>query len=68
MAAKAPSPALDPQSVPARRGSSYPEPFKAAVEERESGRSATRPDDAVRGQPGHDAARLLVRAAPLAHP
>jgi uncharacterized cupin superfamily protein len=28
-------PALDPQTVPARRGSSYPEPFKAAVEGRE---------------------------------
>jgi uncharacterized cupin superfamily protein len=29
------SPALDPQTVQARRGSSYPEPFKAAVEGRE---------------------------------
>ena len=28
------SPALDPQSVPARCGSSYPEPFRAAVEAR----------------------------------
>jgi uncharacterized cupin superfamily protein len=35
MAAKLRPPALDPQSVPARRGSSYPERFKAAVEERE---------------------------------
>jgi uncharacterized cupin superfamily protein len=29
------SPALDPKTVPARRGSSYPEPFRAAVETRE---------------------------------
>ena len=28
------SPALDPQTVPARRGSSYPAPFRAAVEGR----------------------------------
>lgn len=28
-------PALDPQTVPTRRGSSYPEPFRAAVENRE---------------------------------
>jgi uncharacterized cupin superfamily protein len=29
------SPAVDPRTVPARRGSSYPEPFGAAVEARE---------------------------------
>ena len=29
------SPALDPQTVPARRGSSYPAPFRAAVAARE---------------------------------
>ena len=29
------SPALDPQTVPPRRGSSYPAPFRAAVEVRE---------------------------------
>ena len=29
------SPALDPQAVPARRGSSYPAPFRAEVETRE---------------------------------
>ena len=34
MAAKLRPPALDPQSVPARRGSSYPAPFRAAVEDR----------------------------------
>jgi uncharacterized cupin superfamily protein len=28
------SPAVDPQTVPARRGSSYPAPFRAAVEAR----------------------------------
>jgi uncharacterized cupin superfamily protein len=35
MATRLRSPALDPQTVPARRGSSYPAPFKAAVESRE---------------------------------
>jgi uncharacterized cupin superfamily protein len=35
MAPKLRSPALDPRTVPPRRGSSYPAPFKAAVEERE---------------------------------
>ena len=29
------SPALDPKTVQARRGSSYPAPFRAAVEDRE---------------------------------
>jgi uncharacterized cupin superfamily protein len=29
------SPALDPQTVPARRGSSYPAPFRAEVESRQ---------------------------------
>ena len=29
------SPALDPKTVQARRGSSYPAPFRAAVEARE---------------------------------
>jgi uncharacterized cupin superfamily protein len=35
MAQKLTSPALDPQTVPPRRGSSYPAPFRAAVENRE---------------------------------
>ena len=35
MAARLRSPALDPQTVPARRGSGYPAPFAAAVESRE---------------------------------
>ena len=35
MASKLRSPALDPQTVPARRGSSYPAPFRATVESRE---------------------------------
>jgi uncharacterized cupin superfamily protein len=35
MAQELRSPALDPQTVPARRGSSYPAPFRAAVEARE---------------------------------
>jgi uncharacterized cupin superfamily protein len=35
MAQKLTSPALDPQRVPPRRGSSYPEPFRAQVEGRE---------------------------------
>jgi uncharacterized cupin superfamily protein len=35
MARPSRSPALDPKTVPARRGSSYPEPFRAAVEDRE---------------------------------
>jgi uncharacterized cupin superfamily protein len=35
MAQKLTSPALDPQTVPPRRGSSYPEPFRAQVERRE---------------------------------
>jgi uncharacterized cupin superfamily protein len=34
MAQRLTSPALDPQTVPPRRGSSYPEPFRAAVEGR----------------------------------
>jgi uncharacterized cupin superfamily protein len=34
MAQRLRPPALDPQSVPARRGSSYPEPFRAQVEGR----------------------------------
>jgi uncharacterized cupin superfamily protein len=35
MAARLRAPALDPKTVPARRGSGYPAPFKAAVETRE---------------------------------
>jgi uncharacterized cupin superfamily protein len=35
MARRSRSPALDPKTVPARRGSSYPEPFRAAVAARE---------------------------------
>jgi uncharacterized cupin superfamily protein len=34
MAQKLTSPALDPRTVPPRRGSSYPAPFRAAVEAR----------------------------------
>ena len=35
MAQRLRSPALDPQTVPARRGSSYPAPFRAEVEARQ---------------------------------
>ena len=35
MAQQLRSPALDPQAVPPRRGSSYPAPFRAAVEARQ---------------------------------
>jgi uncharacterized cupin superfamily protein len=35
MAPRLRSPALDPQTVPARRGSSYPAPFRAEVESRQ---------------------------------